>query len=143
MRIIEVLAYFAVLIIASCQANSLGSVLGVCSIDSHCKNSAQYCDHKAPNPVGKCKAKHRNSEHCLFDRHCMSNKCNWTKCVSNRPTKDGLCSKGEHYECIDSQYCGKNNRCKNRHPPGSTCVKSAECLSNRCSFFKCQKPNHY
>lgn len=115
---------------------SVSNVFKTCLYDSQCSNSAMFCDHVAPNPIGSCTKKHKNGEKCTFDRHCMSDKCNWNKCVASKPKKDGKCSKSQHHECIDSQYC-KSNKCIDRHL--GSCLHDYECLSNKCSLFMCKK----
>lgn len=131
-----------VLAVSYSRGASINSVINVCVQDSQCKDKAKFCDHHFPNPVGACAKKHKNGDKCSFDRHCMSDKCNWNKCVANKPKKDGPCSKEQHHECIDSQYCSSHNKCKDRSATGG-CTKDAHCLSHKCSLFKCKHPTQH
>lgn len=65
------------------------------------------------------------------------------KCVSRKPVKDGPCSKDQHTDCLKEQYCSSKEKmlkCRDRKCSG-LCGKDAHCLSNKCSFFHCKKPN--
>lgn len=135
---ISFLIVVVVLSVAKSNGASIKSVINVCFKDSECGDKAKFCDHHFPNPMGSCAKKHKNGEKCTFDRHCMSDKCNWNKCVASKPKKDGPCSKEQHHECIDSQYCSSQNRCKDRHANGGGCIKDQHCMSNKCSLFKCK-----
>lgn len=144
MKFFTLICLFVVTFIAVSLTNgaSINSVMKVCVQDSQCGDSAKFCDHHFPNPMGTCTRKHKNGEKCTFDRHCMSDKCNWNKCVANKPKKNGLCSKEQHHECIDSQYCSSHNKCVDRVLNGG-CTKSHQCLSNKCSLFRCKAPESH
>lgn len=136
MKIILVLTFLASLIYST-QSSAL-SIFKTCAVDSNCDSKKdEFCDHKGVNPIGTCTKRHKVGSKCNFDRHCASKNCNWSKCVARKPKKDGPCTKEQHTDCIETQYCSKN-KCTDRKLSG-TCTKSAECMSNKCSVFTCQK----
>lgn len=119
-------------------------VLKTCITDSQCKNHEDFCDHTGINPIGTCRAGYPNGAKCTFDRHCRSKNCSSRRCVGRKPVKDGPCSKDQHIECIDSQYCSSRSdsgafMCRDRSYSGA-CVHSEQCLSRKCLFFKCRRP---
>ena len=61
--------------------------------------------------------------------------------MSRKPVKDGPCTKDQHEECIENQYCSQSlgSKCKDRKCSGS-CGHSYHCLSNKCTLFVCKKP---
>lgn len=119
-------------------------LLNKCISDHECGNN-EYCDHVGVNPIGSCHQGKDLEQKCLFDRHCRSKYCHHFRCVSKKPVKDGPCTKNNHMECIESQYCsstGKNGYvCKNRKCSG-VCIKDAHCISDKCSFFACKRPQN-
>lgn len=141
------LALILVVIVAMIASISCFNPLGIlntCVTDSQCKKHDEFCDHTGLNPIGECKMGYSNGVKCHFDRHCRSKNCYSRKCVPRKPEKDGPCSKDQHDECIESQYCShKENiyKCRDRSYSGA-CTKSQHCLSNKCLFFKCRRPKN-
>lgn len=115
-------------------------LLGKCISDHECKPT-EFCDHTGLNPFGSCRLGYENKASCHFDRHCKSKVCHSFKCEGKRPVRDGPCTKDQHDECLPEQYCSKTAKyhCKDRKCKGA-CFKDYHCLSNNCSFFRCQKP---
>lgn len=123
--------------------NPLG-LINTCITDSQCKKHDEFCDHTGLNPIGSCRQGYVNGAKCTFDRHCRSKQCHTRRCVARKPVKDGPCSKDQHDECIETQYCShKENiyKCRDRSYSG-VCSKSEHCLSNRCFLLKCRRPKN-
>lgn len=136
--------YFACIVPRTDSINPLG-ILNSCVTDSQCKKHDEFCDHTGINPIGSCRTGYPNGARCTFDRHCGSKNCNSRRCVARKPIKDGPCSKDQHLECIETQYCstrsdkGSGLRCRDRSYSGA-CIHSEQCLSRKCLFFKCRRP---
>lgn len=120
-------------------------VLKTCLTDSQCKEHEEFCDHTGINPIGSCRVGYELGAKCHFDRHCKTKHCHLTRCVSRKPVKDGLCSKNQHDDCIESQFCAKSGsvfKCKDRMCSG-WCCRHSQCLSNKCSWlFRCTQPEN-
>ena len=117
------------------------SLFNKCITDHDCK-AHEFCDHTGINPFGSCRTGKELKSSCVFDRHCKSKHCHLMKCVAKKPVKDAPCAPNEHSECIQNQYCShkeKTYRCRDRSCSGY-CLKDVHCISNKCSLFKCKKP---
>ena len=142
-RLVIIVVLLSVAVVAIECLNPLG-LINTCITDSQCKKHDEFCDHTGLNPIGSCRQGYVNGGKCTFDRHCRSKQCHSRRCVARKPVKDGPCSKEQHDECIESQYCShKDNvyKCRDRSYSGA-CTKSEHCLSNRCFFFKCRRPKN-
>ena len=62
-----------------------------------------------------------NGHTCLSKSNCRSKHCHHFKCVAKKPTKDGKCSRNNHEECVENQYCSKS--------------KGDKCMDRKCSGF--------
>lgn len=130
------------IITVKCAINPL-DVIKKCISDGDCKHHDEFCDHTGINPFGNCRKGYEVGTKCTFDRHCMSKHCHLMKCVNRKLVKDGPCSKDQHNECLESQYCAKDTtyKCKDRVSSG-WCSQHSQCLSNKCCwFFRCKQPN--
>lgn len=142
---LSVASFFLVFIsnVNSINLNPLNA-LGKCITDKDCKHHDEFCDHTGINPMGDCRKGYENGKKCTFDRHCSSKHCHFMKCVARKPERDGPCSKDQHQDCIESQYCGQNKekkyQCQDRVCSG-WCSSHSQCVSNKCCwFYRCKSP---
>ncbi len=112
------------------------------NLDKYIKNLfLEYCNHTGINPIGTCTKRKDLGHICIRDAYCLSLNCYLLKCVSRKPIKGGTCSKNQHQECIEKQYCSQSAgyKCIDRKCSGM-CHHNYHCESNQCSFFKCKLP---
>lgn len=121
-------------------ANPL-KIFNTCISDHQCSHN-QFCDHNGINPIGSCADGKKIGEKCILDRYCQSKNCYLLKCVQRKPVRDGPCTEDSHSDCIAEQYCSsrdKNFKCRDRKCFGF-CNKDAHCLTDKCRFFRCERP---
>jgi hypothetical protein len=113
---------------------------GSCFASSDCLPD-EYCYYQSKTIINRCLRKGFDGQYCIYDERCQSGHCMGFKCVGRKITSDtsphGRCNK--NFDCHYDQYCNKN-KCIDREKEGS-CSNDAQCLSNRCSFFRCKKLN--
>lgn len=144
MKFLIILSILCVLLVGNVRSINILGAINKCVSDGDCKHHDEFCDHTGINPFGTCRKGYEVGQKCTFDRHCMSKHCHLMKCVARKPVKNGPCSKDQHHECIESQYCAigsdKKFKCQDRTCSG-WCSTHSQCMSNKCCwFFRCKQP---
>ncbi|XP_013411503.1 uncharacterized protein LOC106174474 [Lingula anatina] len=105
-----------------------------CSVDSECSPPNTYC-HAANNSlvVNECRATKVEGEYCTRDEMCKKGLCDGLHCVECK----------EDYHCLAHQFCKNKaapfniNYCADKLPVGGQCTGDSDCLSGKCSGFRC------
>ena len=107
-----------------------------CNFDEFCDLYSFWMRIKEGGKV--CIKKIKDSNSCSgYNYQCLSHHCHWFNCVSKQignKNSNGTCNTSE--DCKFEQFC-QNEKCVNRKKYG-WCSSDKQCLSNHCSFFKCE-----
>jgi hypothetical protein len=119
---------------------SRNSNIRTCYTANDCLKNEFCVRFRKYSNLHKCRLKINDGLGCYNDNHCLSNHCHRFKCIGKQIGSDvspyGRCDK--HEDCRFEQYCS-NLKCKDRQREG-WCSNDGQCLSNHCSYFRCNDP---
>jgi len=124
---------------SECKTNNCFK--GVCRDMRYCENDSNclpcyYCDIN----ISKCRLLKPIGIHCFNDSECETKICDNGVCAEKRGEilKKSKNECNFDFDCPKTQYCDKDNKCKNLKDENYACSRDAECKTGYCYSGVCR-----